>query len=164
MPSNTIPPTPIVPEGWVAVWSPESQRYFYANQNNNTMQWDPPLRGTAPPSHQPSAAPIVIVQPAPPSGSLSFGSVGQRIDNLVGQLAVHAKRAATKLPKVQVTVYKAETGPPPQVPPGWHANWSAKYNRWYFVNAVTGVSQWDLPMHPAARVHEESLPEYKPHA
>ncbi|KAI9333133.1 hypothetical protein BDR26DRAFT_868641 [Obelidium mucronatum] len=162
MPSNTIPPTPIVPEGWVAVWSPQFQTFFYANQYNNTTQWDPPSRGIVPQSHQPPAPPIVIVQPAPSSsGSLSFGSIGQRIDNLVDQLAVQAKQVATKLPKVQVTVYKAQT--PPQLPHGWHANWSAQYNRWYFVNTVTGVSQWELPL-VTARVQDESLPEYKPQA
>ncbi|PMD44479.1 hypothetical protein L207DRAFT_579420 [Hyaloscypha variabilis F] len=33
----------------------------------------------------------------------------------------------------------------PPVPDGWKAEWSVQYNRWYYLNLSTDVSQWDCP-------------------
>lgn len=38
-----------------------------------------------------------------------------------------------------------QSGPPPQVPPGWVAVWDESAQRYYFVNEATGASQWELP-------------------
>ncbi|KAJ3140426.1 hypothetical protein HK100_009737 [Physocladia obscura] len=35
--------------------------------------------------------------------------------------------------------------PPPQLPPGFVAQWSSQYNRYFYVNQATGASQWELP-------------------
>ncbi|TPX75855.1 hypothetical protein CcCBS67573_g02876 [Chytriomyces confervae] len=40
---------------------------------------------------------------------------------------------------------QAPPPPPPPLPPGFSAQWSAQYNRYFFVNTSTGQSQWDLP-------------------
>ncbi|KAJ1719845.1 hypothetical protein LPJ53_005451 [Coemansia erecta] len=34
---------------------------------------------------------------------------------------------------------------PPQLPPGYVAEWDSRYNRYYFVNLSTKASQWELP-------------------
>ena len=34
---------------------------------------------------------------------------------------------------------------PPQLPPGWIAQWDGSSRKYYFVQLSTGVSQWDTP-------------------
>jgi hypothetical protein len=34
---------------------------------------------------------------------------------------------------------------PPQLPPGWIAQWDGTSKKYYFVQLSTGVSQWDTP-------------------
>jgi hypothetical protein len=34
---------------------------------------------------------------------------------------------------------------PPQLPPGWIAQWDGASRKYYFVQLSTGVSQWDVP-------------------
>ena len=34
---------------------------------------------------------------------------------------------------------------PPQLPPGWIAQWDANSKKYYFVQLSTGVSQWEVP-------------------
>ena len=34
---------------------------------------------------------------------------------------------------------------PPQLPPGWIAQWDGASKKYYFVQLSTGVSQWDTP-------------------
>lgn len=34
---------------------------------------------------------------------------------------------------------------PPQLPPGWIAQWDANSRKYYFVQLSTGVSQWEVP-------------------
>jgi hypothetical protein len=38
---------------------------------------------------------------------------------------------------------------PPQLPPGWIAQWDATSKKYYFVQLSTGVSQWDTPTEAA---------------
>ncbi|KAH8678164.1 hypothetical protein BX600DRAFT_146190 [Xylariales sp. PMI_506] len=38
---------------------------------------------------------------------------------------------------------------PPQLPPGWIAQWDGASKKYYFVSISTGVSQWDTPTMPA---------------
>jgi hypothetical protein len=38
---------------------------------------------------------------------------------------------------------------PPQLPPGWIAQWDGASKKYYFVQLSTGVSQWDTPTDPA---------------
>ncbi|KAH8194078.1 hypothetical protein TruAng_011759 [Truncatella angustata] len=39
---------------------------------------------------------------------------------------------------------------PPQLPPGWIAQWDGSSKKYYFVSISTGVSQWDTPREAAA--------------
>ncbi|KAI8607917.1 hypothetical protein BC830DRAFT_63249 [Chytriomyces sp. MP71] len=39
----------------------------------------------------------------------------------------------------------ANPPPPPPMPPSYVAQWSAQYNRYFYVNTATGQSQWDMP-------------------
>lgn len=41
------------------------------------------------------------------------------------------------------------TFPPPQVPPGWIAQWDSANKRYYYVAISTGASQWEVPAEPA---------------
>jgi hypothetical protein len=34
---------------------------------------------------------------------------------------------------------------PPQLPPGWIAQWDSTSKKYYYVQLSTGVSQWDVP-------------------
>jgi hypothetical protein len=38
---------------------------------------------------------------------------------------------------------------PPQLPPGWIAQWDASSKKYYYVSISTGVSQWDTPTQAA---------------
>jgi hypothetical protein len=38
---------------------------------------------------------------------------------------------------------------PPQLPPGWIAQWDGTSKKYYFVSISTGVSQWDVPTQAA---------------
>lgn len=38
---------------------------------------------------------------------------------------------------------------PPQLPPGWIAQWDGNSKKYYFVQLSTGVSQWDTPTEAA---------------
>ncbi|CZR56123.1 uncharacterized protein PAC_06011 [Phialocephala subalpina] len=38
---------------------------------------------------------------------------------------------------------------PPQVPPGWRADWSPQHNTWYYINLTTQASQWNFPVEQA---------------
>jgi hypothetical protein len=38
---------------------------------------------------------------------------------------------------------------PPQLPPGWIAQWDATSKKYYYVQISTGVSQWETPTEPA---------------
>ncbi|KAJ3347562.1 hypothetical protein HDU83_002025 [Entophlyctis luteolus] len=49
--------------------------------------------------------------------------------------------------------------PPPPVPAGFVAQWSAQYQRYFFVNQATGVSQWEVP---AAFTPQGPPPPYAP--
>ncbi|KAJ3233586.1 hypothetical protein HDU81_002143 [Chytriomyces hyalinus] len=49
--------------------------------------------------------------------------------------------------------------PPPPLPPGFSAQWSAQYNRYFFVNAATGQSQWDLPQQPQYQPPQQYPPQ-----
>ncbi|KAJ3298274.1 hypothetical protein HDU79_011561 [Rhizoclosmatium sp. JEL0117] len=35
--------------------------------------------------------------------------------------------------------------PPPQLPPGFIAQWSNQYQQYFYVNTATSQSQWDIP-------------------
>lgn len=37
------------------------------------------------------------------------------------------------------------SGPPPQVPPPWRAQWDPQSQRWYFVNDQTRETRWEFP-------------------
>lgn len=37
------------------------------------------------------------------------------------------------------------TQAPPQLPPGWIAQWDSNSKKYYYVQLSTGVSQWDVP-------------------
>lgn len=38
---------------------------------------------------------------------------------------------------------------PPQLPPGWIAQWDAASGKYYFVQLATGQSQWEVPTEAA---------------
>jgi hypothetical protein len=38
---------------------------------------------------------------------------------------------------------------PPQLPPGWIAQWDATSKKYYFVQLATGQSQWEVPTEAA---------------
>lgn len=38
---------------------------------------------------------------------------------------------------------------PPQLPPGWIAQWDGASKKYYYVQLATGVSQWDIPTQAA---------------
>lgn len=38
---------------------------------------------------------------------------------------------------------------PPQLPPGWIAQWDSSSKKYYYVQLATGVSQWDIPTEAA---------------
>ncbi|KAI8379767.1 uncharacterized protein BYT42DRAFT_569950 [Radiomyces spectabilis] len=79
-PQGPYPPPP-VPEGWVAVWDPNSQRYYFIEQASGRTQWEPPVGsnsgpggavgGLAMPSAMPSGMPNAVPNTMPsamPSG------------------------------------------------------------------------------------------------
>ncbi|KAJ5813868.1 uncharacterized protein N7503_000618 [Penicillium pulvis] len=39
--------------------------------------------------------------------------------------------------------------PPPSLPEGWKAQYDERYQSWFFVNLITGKSQWERPETPA---------------
>jgi hypothetical protein len=41
---------------------------------------------------------------------------------------------------------------PPQLPPGWIAQWDGMSKKYYFVQLSTGQSQWETPTQPAPTV------------
>ncbi|KAL1997330.1 hypothetical protein VTN49DRAFT_3932 [Thermomyces lanuginosus] len=41
------------------------------------------------------------------------------------------------------------SSPPPPLPEGWLAQWEGVSRRWYFVQRVTGKTQWEVPTEPA---------------
>ncbi|ORY44728.1 hypothetical protein BCR33DRAFT_716695 [Rhizoclosmatium globosum] len=146
--------TAVLPPGWVAQWSPEFQRYFFANTFTGVTQWDVPVAGGF-------GERGVLVQPlTPPSASTAISTtstqqnsnVFHRIDSLVSTLAA-------AIPRISIQRYKVYEAPP--LPQGWIAQWSIEHNRWFFVNTLTCQSQWELPQ---SRAEDEPLPEYKPNA
>lgn len=38
---------------------------------------------------------------------------------------------------------------PPQLPPGWIAQWDSSSKKYYYVQLATGVSQWEIPTEAA---------------
>lgn len=38
---------------------------------------------------------------------------------------------------------------PPQLPPGWIAQWDSASRKYYYVQLATGVSQWEIPTEAA---------------
>ncbi|KAE8446366.1 hypothetical protein EG329_012115 [Mollisiaceae sp. DMI_Dod_QoI] len=51
---------------------------------------------------------------------------------------------------------------PPQVPPGWRADWSAEHNTWYYVNLTTQASQWNFPVEQVQAPYGTPLPQQNP--
>lgn len=51
---------------------------------------------------------------------------------------------------------------PPQLPPGWIAQWDAASGKYYFVQLATGQSQWEVPTEAAPGAgasHENASPD-----
>ncbi|KAI0462160.1 hypothetical protein LJB42_004248 [Komagataella kurtzmanii] len=52
-----VPPPPTLPEGWVAEWDEEYQRYFYVNTATGASQWEVPAQEKAAHASRPAAPP-----------------------------------------------------------------------------------------------------------
>lgn len=66
-PRPSRPPPPQLPDGWVAIWDDEYQRYYYANKVTKTTQWELPTTPATPklPARSPPASPPVYAQTSP---------------------------------------------------------------------------------------------------
>lgn len=53
------PPPPFLPDGWIAIWDEQEQRYYYANQVTRTTQWEVPTAPAAP-RPPPQGSPIQL--------------------------------------------------------------------------------------------------------
>lgn len=53
-------------------------------------------------------------------------------------------------------------GPPPSAPEGWKAQFDTGYKEWFYINLLTGKSQWERPRAPARADPDGGLSSSEP--